>query len=533
MEMFMYKVLIVDDEVLVRVGLKTTIDWESIGFTIISEASNGEQGYENYLKNRPDVIITDIRMPKQDGLWLVEKIRKENTDAKILVLTCYDEFSYARKALKVGADDYILKSEVEDEELIKLMVSIKDKLDIQNKAKSIKDNNLSSHENLKRTIFSNLLKKGFNIEESLLKELANLNFPTSDTAFAFIGISILENIGIQTDTAQVSGAVMNILYEQLNQNSIAYVDGQLNNLHHIFISSANLSTSEIKKIITYAANGAKQYFDISINAVYSNVFGQIEQAEKWYKDYFEKSQILFYKGINANLIRQIDSIHLSEPNVFDLKKAYNKNFIEVIGHENLEKAREMIDEIGEYFQNNNVSPMIVKIFYSNLMGDLFSSYGLFLSDREVFETHETYHYQIIDTDHLEKINHLLTDFSASLIVELQDNRHNNSKSLINQALNFIEYHYSEDISLDDVAKELNLSKHYLCSIFKKETGENMSLYINKLRIEKAKQMLLESDIKIKEIFEKVGYSNQQYFSKIFKKITGMTVLDYKESIGKK
>jgi two-component system response regulator YesN len=84
-----------------------------------------------------------------------------------------------------------------------------------------------------------------------------------------------------------------------------------------------------------------------------------------------------------------------------------------------------------------------------------------------------------------------------------------------------------------VAKELNLSKHYLCSIFKKETGENMSLYINKLRIEKAKQMLLESDVKIKEIFEKVGYSNQQYFSKIFKKITGMTVIDYKESIGKK
>jgi two-component system response regulator YesN len=413
------------------------------------------------------------------------------------------------------------------------MVSIKDKLDLLYKAKSIKDNNLSSPENVKRTIYADLLKKGFNVEERLLKALSDISFPTTDSTFAFIGLSIIQNMEIPTDKAQVYDAVMNILYEQLHHNSIDYVDGQQNNLHHIFISSPNLNSIEIKRILNFVANGAKQYFDITINAVYSNVFEHIEQAGKWYKEYFEKSQILFYKNNNSNLIRQMDTVELTEPNVFELKKLYNKNFIEVIGHENLEKASEMIEEIGQYFEQNNVSPMIVKIFYSNLMGDLFSSYGLFLSDREVFETHETYHYQIIDTDNPKKLNCLLSDFTTSLIVELQNNRHNNSKSLINQALNFIEYHYSEDISLDDVAKELNLSKHYLCSIFKKETGENMSLYINKLRIEKAKQMLLESDVKIKEIFEKVGYSNQQYFSKIFKKITGMTVVEYKEGMGGK
>ena len=126
----MYKVLIVDDEVLVRVGLKTTIDWEANGFMVVSEASNGEQGYEQYKKHIPDVIITDIKMPKKDGLWLVEKVRKENKSTIILVLTCYDEFSYARKALKFGADDYILKSEVEDEELVAVMQSVKKKIEV-------------------------------------------------------------------------------------------------------------------------------------------------------------------------------------------------------------------------------------------------------------------------------------------------------------------------------------------------------------------------------------------------------------------
>jgi two-component system, response regulator YesN len=135
----MYKVIIVDDEVLVRVGLKTTINWEANGFTIIAEASDGEQGYEQYKKHSPDVIITDIRMRKKDGLWLVEKVKKENPNIKILVLTCYDDFDYARKALKFGVDEYILKSEVEDEELIAVMQSIKKKLDTDRGTKKIQD----------------------------------------------------------------------------------------------------------------------------------------------------------------------------------------------------------------------------------------------------------------------------------------------------------------------------------------------------------------------------------------------------------
>jgi two-component system response regulator YesN len=162
------------------------------------------------------------------------------------------------------------------------------------------------------------------------------------------------------------------------------------------------------------------------------------------------------------------------------------------------------------------------------MGDFFDSYGIYLTNLDEFETHQSYHYQIERADNLKSIHRLLDEFSEKLIVRLQESRYNNSRFLINQALNFINYHYTEKISLDDVAEELNVSKHYLSSIFKKETGENMSFFINKLRIEKAKQLLLESDIKIKEVFEKVGYSDQQYFSKVFKKITGKTVVEYKE-----
>ncbi len=527
----MYKVMIIDDEVLVRVGLKTTIDWEAIGFTIAAEAANGEQGYENYLKYKPDVIITDIKMPKQDGLWLIDKIRKEDKEAKILVLTCYDEFSYVRKALKAGAYDYILKSEIEDEELIKLMVSLKEKMDSENKAETER-NHKTDPEDLKRTAVSYLMKKGFHMDERLEKTLEYLKFPLTDTFFVFLCISAFPDKEAKTDTVQVNNAVMNILFEQLNQNAVAYIDIQQPDVNLLFLSSPDLKPAGIKKMFAVAANGAMQYFGISLHGVYSNVFGRAEQAGGVYSEFSEKAQILFYKMENTNRIIPMDSIHFNEPDIFELKKNYNKNIVEAIGHENLDKVREIIEEAGQYFESGYVSPMIVKMFYSNLIGDLFSSYGLFLSERQMFESHKTYHYQIEHSERLDKIEKLLKDVSEKLIRVIRDMRYHNSKLMINQALNFIKYHYTEKISLDDVAKELNVSKHYLSSIFKKETGENMSLYINRLRIEKAKQLLLQSDIRIKEVFEKVGYSDQQYFSKVFKRITGKTVNEYKEISGK-
>lgn len=529
----MYKVLIVDDEVLVRVGLKTTIDWEAIGFSIVAEASNGEQGFEQYKKHLPEVIITDIKMPKQDGLWLVEKVRKENSQVKILVLTCYDEFSYARKALKVGADDYILKSEVEDEELIALMISIRNKIDAQNKTKLIHEHVLNNTDDIKKSIFLEICKSDFDLGSKLIERLNGINFRTKETKVAFISISMIHGEQkVQSETTQSNQALLNIIFGQFTEEAIDYVYSYEMNRSMFFLSSPTLNTTVIKRIITAASNSAKQYFDIYLNSVSSVVIGEMGELPMVYKAFINKAEILFYKKENTFTFMGIDAITFIEPNVFDLKKKHNKGIVEAIGQEDIEKTNDLVREVGSFFNQNNINPMIVKIFFSNLMGDIFSSYGLFLENSEEFKTHEYYHYKIESSKQLDNIVQLLMEFTSKVINAIQNMRHNNSKQMINKALNFIEYHYEEKISLDDVAKELNLSKHYLCSAFKKETGTNMSLYINKLRIEKAKQMLLESDVKIKEIFEKVGYANQQYFSKVFKKVTGQTVIEYKECIVK-
>jgi len=529
----MYKVLIVDDEVLVRVGLKTTIDWEVNGFTIVAEASNGEQGYEQYMKHLPDVIITDIKMPKKDGLWLIEQIRKENQLARILILTVHDDFSYVRKALKIDVDDYILKSEIEDEELVAIMKSVKKNLDMQNNTKHVDEKELKNKNDIKRSIFADLIKCDFNLDASLLDRCSRIEFPVSNTKLAFMSIMINMNkseMDVDSNLLnQMNHAVINILLDLLAERQIDYIYMNQANRYMMLLSSQALSEAELNRLLHSANSSVKQYFDCSLGVIYTDVFDDIKEAETIFKDFSEKELILFYK-YGTRFSANANSISFYEPNVFNMRKEHNKKIVEAISTENIDGVKKLIDEVRGYFEKSGVNPKLVKIFYSNLMNDIFSNYGLFLENSQVFKTYEHYHYKIENAEYLQSILQLLDDFIRKLINEIRQTRYSNSTVLINSAINFIEYHYDEKISLDDVAQKLHLSKHYLCSAFKKATGENMSLYINKLRIEKAKSLLLEPNGRAKEIFEEVGYSNQQYFSKVFKRITGMTVMEYKESM---
>jgi two-component system response regulator YesN len=529
----MYKVLIVDDEVLVRVGLKTTIDWEAYGFTIVAEASNGEQGYEQYKKYRPDVIITDIKMPKKDGIWMIEQIRKENQLARILILTVHDDFSYARKALKVDVDDYILKSEIEDEELIAIMKSVKKNLDQQNRIRHAGEKQLENKNDIKRSVFADMIKCDFNPDAGLLDRCGRIEFPVANTRFAFISIIINTNKGEMNGTAnllnQMNQAVMNILMDLLTERMIEYIYMSQSNRHLMFLSSQALSEAELGRLLHSADNSVKQYFDCSLGVIYTDVFDEIREAETIYRDFSEKELILFYK-YETRFLANSSEIRFDEPNVFHMRKEHNKKYMEAVSAENADEAQKMMHELAAYFEQNNVNPKLVKIFYSNLMSDIFSNFGLFLENGEVFKTYEYYYSRLENAEYLQSILRLMDDFIAKLINEIKQTRYSNATVLVNRAINFIQYHYDEKISLDDVAQKLHLSKHYLCSVFKKATGENMSLYINKLRIEKAKSLLLEQNGMAKEIFEEVGYSNQQYFSKVFKRITGMTVMEYKESM---
>lgn len=526
----MYKVLIVDDEVLLRVGLKMSINWEEAGFTVIAEAANGEQGFDQYKKQRPDVVITDIKMPKKDGLWLVEKIRKENPSIPILVLTCHDEFSYARNALKVGADDYILKSEVEDEELLSIMNKLKKKLDKQNEDRNLSQNAKTSKSDIRRALFNDLIKTEFEIEEGMRERIEHIGLPLQNTIYAFVSITIYQTPGEEKSSSrQINQAVLNLLFNLLEDREIAFLYTVNLNRYHFMLSSPQLSVSEIRRIFLAANQGAQQYFDKVLQVVYTEVIAPDTPLNPHYQDFLNKADIGFYKDTPVFYMEDAKHITFEELNSFELKKKYSQLLlIDYIMKENIDSVSEFVRELYRYFNNKMSHPSSVKLFFSDIVGHLFRHYNQIFKENDM--NHEYYHYKIINAFTLREACEILEALFRRIIEVMRQYVQNNAKLLANQAVNFIEQNYDKKISLRDVAENLNLSKHYLCSIFKKETGDNVSHYINTLRIEKAKILLHKKDKKIKEIFEEVGYSNQQYFSKVFKKTTGMTVLEYKEKI---
>jgi two-component system response regulator YesN len=250
-----------------------------------------------------------------------------------------------------------------------------------------------------------------------------------------------------------------------------------------------------------------------------------------HKEFQSKSEVMFYIEDTTFYIENTTKIHFEELNSYELKKKYSQMLIiDSIMKENIEGAKEFVAELYKYFEIKYAHPNSVKLFFTDLINHLFNHYAQLLDNVSNKLDYEAYHFKIINATSLKTVCLILEQALIGFINQMQQYMLNNSKLLSNQAISYIQENYDKKISLKDVAESLNLSKNYLCSIFKKETGDNMSHYINKLRIDKAKMLLHKKDRKIKEIYEEVGYSNQQYFSKVFKKLTGMTVLEYKDKI---
>ncbi len=532
----MYKVLIVDDEVLVRVGLKSTIDWEALGFTVVAEASNGEQGFEAYKTYKPDVILTDIIMPKKDGLWLTKQVRQLDSQVKLLILTSYDDFTYAREALKSGADDYILKLEAEDEELIKIMTSIKERLDNELSQQEKYDRLIKQMDTniggMKSRILEDLLKPAMVIDERLQSMCGSVNFSIEDTKFSLIVFS-RDDWERKADFSpeewqQMNNAVVNIASSILEERRLSFLIKEINNQFIFLISSSTIDSPQITRIIELARSSVLQYFEIPLSAAVDHIFEDIKLLPELYRDMSQKLEQLFY--LDESSVINASERSLQKINIFSIRKGYVQTLLDIMNDENEEKAMEVLKETEDFFRKNNVKDIEVKLFYSNMLSSIFERYYHCFTKSEELQDYTYYHNKIMLTCKMKNLLVLIRGIVIKVINNIKSYRHSNSNHIIREAIDYVEKNYQKKITLKSLADHVNLSKHYVCYLFKKETGENLSHYINRLRIEKAKQLVVESNCKIKEIYSELGFSDQQYFSRTFKKLTGMTVVEYRNSV---
>ena len=453
----MYKVMLADDENLILQGLENIIEWEELGLEIVNKASNGQEAIDKFKENPVDIVVTDINMPQVTGLELLKELKKINSDVKFIILSGYDDFSYAKKAIELGVENYILKP-IDEEELEK---TLKNTI---NKIKQEKEENKSSlgKHNILIKLIKGKLAQG-EIEEN--KEGFYMNLNSERYSLCII------NTRSRYDSEEMLHNIVNVIKENTQNNfEIIYtLDEEL-----ILINSWDeaLSKKEIKKyVLTLGYNKCITTEDVKdINEKNIN-FSEV--LDKLNKRIIAKD----IEGAEKIIEETVEDKKLNPRNIYDLSV----------------KILFLLDGIVEEFK-------VEKQYTGNSLGE------------EIVA--------LCSEDTREDIKTLLCS-EIREVIELMHPTTIKYSPVIQQIISYVNENYYEEVSLKTLAQKYHINTSYLGQVFTKEVGCSFSEYLNKTKNMKAKELILNTNMKINDIAKKVGYLDTSYFYRKFKKYYGV------------
>jgi len=520
----MYKVLIVDDEKIVRLAIKSMIKWGEHGLEFCGTASNGIAALEIVKKSNPDIIITDIKMPEMDGVELIKRLKEKGFDGEILVLSNYNDFDLVRDALRYGAHDYVLKVTVNTEDFSRVLGEMTEKL------RKKHGNNRHAHpRDLSPDMIRNALLKEFlvynnaNIEQAA-EELARLYLPEKDNVFLSF---VIVNEKVQSfpteDSNRAIATIKNIAGETLSSN-IWYSAIEIDS-NTVFIATAYtcMSNSDVpvrlaKKLTELAA----LYYNQRIGVIYSNIAKDYRTFLKESLKCIKTSAIFFYDRFLGQVLKA-DFVISEEEQAFS---EAIKSLVQKV-YDNLLESRlaEINKDFREFFQlvaDKCLNPYKLKKYVKKTLreverklindgfaiGEVFDEYT---DDEDVIQK------AVSDVGLLDAIHNIMKKAEANINVLAKYQRKE-----VRDAIRFIEKHACEKISLSDIAAVVNLNETYLCKIFRENTGKSIISYINEVKMKIAYKLLSEKDLLVKEAAAAVGIEDQFYFNRLFKRYFGIT-----------
>jgi two-component system response regulator YesN len=525
--------MIVDDEPIIRMGLRKIVNWEEYGFKIVCEARDGEDALKLLEDYNIDFIVTDIRMHKITGIELLRAIREMGLDILVLLLSGYDEFSYAQQGIRLGAFDYILKP-LDSQKLKNTLVNVYKKLAAKEK---------KNHEFIINKIISSEkvlydLLRGKNL--MLLDEyIEQYNLPLIKDKVQVAIIEINEIVISSEEGAEnperdyLEKSINTLIERKLNENGLEHfsiVDGDFGKKFIIAQTDKDMAIQDFNEIFTRSLRsilkGSHEELKVQLNIGVGNAYNQLYSI---HKSYLNAKEALKYKYvIGTNRI-----IHISE--IADLRV---ENFVYPIAKEKeliasiilgKEDAAEMLMKlIKEITQILNFDMFRINMTFTQLLNNIYTNvlnkYS-FLED--VYDLSKIVKVGFLGVETLEEIETRFIENIKSLINIISEYNLNQGDNTVQRACEYVLSHIEEDITLTAIANNFNISKNYFCSIFKQQTGENFLEYVTKAKMERAKVLLKRHDYKVYEVSDVLGYKETAYFSKLFKKHTGCTPAEYK------
>ena len=543
----MLKIFLAEDEVIVRETIKRMIPWEELGFELVGEAADGEMALPLLIRQKPDLLITDIKMPFMDGLTLAKLAKKELPELKIVILSGYDDFNYAKQAINIGVEDYLLKP-ITKNALIERLSEIRSRYEHEKTQKEYYEKfqrEMQAYEkNSSRDFFEALVRGSMDMMEvykkaeklgvDIVAEAYNILIFTMNSEEDFSGqkegYSEWEAESLEMLEEFFSGHPSAMLFRSNIFSYGVLLKGQKESIKEITKECVGkiqgiLKRKESKREWFLAVGQPVERLS-QIKKSYHTASRAFSQRYLYVENilYYDEMEMMEHRSGQADTN---DNAYLKKVDVNALNPAILQKFLSNGIQEEIENF------VKDYFYAIGQEPMESLVFRNYVILNVRFSVITFLKglgcDTEGMEPENTEEILAESGKNIESAIAYAEKMVSQAITIRDQNSGNKNRSILKTAVDFIESHYmEEEISLNTVANVANVSANHFSALFSQNMGQTFIEYLTSLRMNKAKELLRCTGMRSSEIAGEIGYKDAHYFSYLFKKTQGMTPSDYRK-----
>ena len=536
----MKKIMIVDDEMFVRIGIKSIVNWEEHGYRVVAEAANGYDALEKIEQYRPQIVLTDLMMDKMDGFELISRCRKTYPKIKFIVLSSYNDFDNVRRAMKLGAAEYIFKLTAKPEDMLAVLDEVSRDADeewaaVQN-SDSLLLKNLSA---IKTRLIKTAIQQSYVKEADLLREFSVLELQTDfSRPYVSLCLSIDDFYSRQKDGTfpeiqLLKFSVENVVSEIIRKNHQAEsynIDrgDMVVLIHPNAQEDYEALRAGLEEDAASVIECVKRYLGIPLSAFLSELFTGIGQLKSAVEQNFQTFPVRFLQG-GGRLYRYAEKDAKREA-IAPPPELYTERMKELLEDDNFEQIEKYMENLFDFFRKGTgFTPEQVRIElmerYQKFRGRAVRAQIDFdsLRDSDSLTLYEA----ITHCDLLSTIQEIFFSILRQYQRLLEGGAGTRLREEIVTVRQFVRENLDQDLSVQAAAKIVNMSESYFSHLFKNETGVSFVQFVNQERIRRAETLLRETDGKISEIARTVGIDNPNYFSILFKKATGKSPNEFR------
>lgn len=539
----MLKTFLAEDEIVVRENIKKMVPWEQYGFELVGEASDGEMALPLIKKLKPDLLITDIKMPFMDGLTLCKVVKKELPDIKIVILSGYDDFNYAKEAIGIGVEDYLLKP-ITKNAFLERLCEIRSRYEHEKSQREYYEQfhrEMQEYEqNSSRDFFEGLISGTMDMGEmyeradklglDIVAEAYNILIFTLESENAAAGQSETYSEWEARALEKIESLFADHSYAMLFRNNVfsygVLVKEQKDNPG----KNTRDCVESIREILSDAPAG-QPWFIAAGELVerLSNMKHSYNTAAQTYaRRYLYDGHILYYRYLKEEELAKDDGRYLKKVDINAMDPAIIQKFL------GSGLKEETGNFVRDYFHAIGKEPMTSMVFRSYVILNVRFSVLSFLNRMGYCAS------ALEESDTEDALEQGGASMEAAMAyaekmlqkaIEIRDeNSGNKNRDILENSIEYIKTHYmDENMSLNAVAQVANISANHFSALFSQNIGQTFIEYLTGIRMEHAKELLRCTGKRASEIALEVGYKDSHYFSYLFKKTQGMTPSDYRKA----